>query len=147
MARKPTSAPVSEAVALQAAGVSPADDVFSALAEKAKAIAEKVAELAAAGDIPAARLALDRIAPAPKERAVRFRMPELRSADDLPAAVAAVVSAVARGDLTPSEGAQFANMVEMYRKQTETADFEARLRAIEEEAQQRDGQGFGYGRN
>lgn len=115
----------------------PGDLVGRLFADKAKAIAEKAAELAVGGDVPSIRLVLDRIAPAPKERPVRFELPPVNSAADLPGAVMALMQATARGDLVPSEAAQLAGVLEQYRKQTEAAEFEARLKALEETANAR----------
>jgi len=115
------------------ASEAPADVVGRLFAEKAKVVAEKAAELAAAGDVQSMRLVLDRIAPAPKERPVRFTLPPVNSAADLPGAVMALMQATARGELVPAEAMQLAGVLEQYRKQTETAEFEARLRALEEE--------------
>jgi hypothetical protein len=52
----------------------------------------------------------------------------------LPRTLEAVRRAVGRGDLTPSEGQALTVMIDAYRKGLETADLEARLRALEERA-------------
>ena len=72
---------------------------------EAEAITRKAIELAKAGDGPALRLCMDRVYPARKDRPVRFRLPPLEKVGDAVAANAALVGAVASGDLTPSEAA------------------------------------------
>ncbi len=110
----------------------PADVVTQTFTDEAKAIAQKAAEAAKGGDVAAMRLVLDRIAPAPKERAVNFAMPVINGPADVPAAVMALLNAVAEGQLVPGEAMQLAGVLEHYRKQIETAEFEARLKALEE---------------
>lgn len=133
--RPPSGSPPPRGVAGR--GSRPADDVTRVFEEKAKAIAEATAKAAAEGDTVAARMILDRIAPAPKERAVSFDLPDIAGAADLPAAVLALVRAAANGDLVPGEAVQLASVLEHYRKQTETADLEERVRALEEAAHAR----------
>src|SRR3954467_5363819 len=70
---------------------------------EAEAITRKAIELAKLGDGPALRLCMDRIYPARKDRPVRFGLPHIERAADAVASHAALVAAVARGDLTPSE--------------------------------------------
>lgn len=98
---------------------------------EAEEITRKAIEAAKAGDLIAIRLILDRVAPAPKERTVEFQMPSVESVADVPAAVLSIMQAVAGGTLAPGEGAQVMQMLEAYRKQVETAEFDERLRALE----------------
>src|SRR4051794_24193084 len=70
---------------------------------EAQEITRKAIEMAKAGDGPALRLCMERIYPARKERPVYFSMPALEKPTDAVTATAALVSAVATGDLTPSE--------------------------------------------
>ncbi len=48
-------------------------------------------------------------------------------------AQAALVAAVSRGELTPSEAAEVSALLENQRRALETSDHEARLQALEEE--------------
>jgi hypothetical protein len=73
---------------------------------EAETITRKAIELAKAGDMSALRLCLDRIAPPRKDRPVLFDVPKISSAADAAQASAALVAAVASGDLTPSEAAE-----------------------------------------
>lgn len=83
------------------------------------------------GDAAALRLCLERIAPPRKDLPVSFALPPISSAADATEAMAAVVSALADGDLTPMEGASVTGLVETYRKTLETADLETRIAALE----------------
>lgn len=98
---------------------------------EAEALSRKAVELALGGDATALRLCLERIAPPRKDAPVTFALPLINSAADAAEAMAAVVSAVADGGLTPMEGASVAGLVEAYRKTLETADLEARIAALE----------------
>ena len=55
----------------------------------------------------------------------------MESAGDAVNAVSAIVTAVAEGELTPSEAGELARVVDAYTKTLEMADFEARLRRLE----------------
>ncbi len=99
---------------------------------KAKALTEKLVALAEAGDVAALRMCMDRLCPPRKDRHVTFALPRLETAADAVAAMAAIVEAVAAGDLTPSEANDMARLVETYRATLETselADLLARLEA------------------
>jgi hypothetical protein len=92
----------------------------------------KAIEMAKQGDITALRLCLDRVVAPRRERPVRFRLPELRSAGDAAGAMGAIVEAVATGDLAPSQAAELGNLVETYVRSLEAAEFDRRIRALEE---------------
>src|SRR5687768_1672877 len=73
---------------------------------EAETITRKVIDLAKSGDMTAIRMCMDRLCPARKDRAVTFDMPKLNRAADAVIASAAMVEAVAAGDLTPSEAGE-----------------------------------------
>jgi hypothetical protein len=98
---------------------------------EAEAITRKAIELAKAGDGPALRLCMDRIYPARKHRPVRFGLPPLEKVGDAVAANAALVGAVASGDLTPSEAGELAKLVEAYTRAVEATDIQDRLTKLE----------------
>ena len=58
-------------------------------------------------------------------------MPALQSPADAAAAMAVIATAVADGDLTPSEAGELAKFVDTYVRTLETNEFDRRLRAIE----------------
>jgi Family of unknown function (DUF5681) len=98
---------------------------------EAEAVARKAIDLAKAGEMAAIRLVMDRICPARKDRPIRFALPRLEQPSDALAAAAAIVEAVATGDLTPSEAAELSRVVSAYAATLEAADFDARLRKLE----------------
>jgi hypothetical protein len=104
------------------------------MSDRAKEIAEKAVALALDGNSMALRLCLERIAPARKDRPISFAMPAIGSPADAAKASAALVAAVASGELTPSEAGDLGKLIEGCVKTLETADIEARVRKLEEAA-------------
>jgi tellurite resistance protein len=107
-------------VALDAIGQEAAEDVLRAVVAAAKA-----------GDMRAADILMRRYLPERKGRPVPFDMPEMRSSADAVQASAAVVAAVASGDLTPEEGQAVAAVMETHRRTLETVELERRLAVLE----------------
>jgi hypothetical protein len=105
---------------------------------EAEAITRKVIELALAGDVAALRLCFDRIVPARRERPITFPLPKLEHANDAVTASAAIVEAVANGDLTPSEAAELSKVVDGFAHTLEAAEFEERLTRLEQAVAGRD---------
>src|SRR5262245_41832744 len=79
---------------------------------EAEAITRTAIDLAKAGDTVALRLCLDRIAPPRKDRPVMVELPAIATAGDVVAALSATLAAMARGDLTPSEAATVAGVLD-----------------------------------
>jgi hypothetical protein len=102
------------------------------MADDAEGVVRKVIEAAMAGDMTAARLILDRIAPPRRGRTVTIALPDVTGSGGVTAALAAVITAMGEGTLSPDEAAAAAAVIEVQRRAIETAEFEARLRAIEE---------------
>jgi hypothetical protein len=98
---------------------------------EAEALSRKAVELALGGDVAALRLCLDRIVPARKDRPLCFELPNMRQAKDAVNASAAIVAAVAGGDLTPSEAAELSKLVDSYARILQTAGFEERILNLE----------------
>ncbi len=100
---------------------------------QAEALVQKAVELALSGDGPALRVLLERICPPRKDSPIALAdLPRVETAEDVPAAMAAILEAVATGQVTPGEGQALAGLVEHQRRAIETSDLERRLRAIEE---------------
>jgi hypothetical protein len=97
-------------------------------------VLEAVIVKARGGDMVAAGLILSRIWPPRRGRPIQVKLPPITTAADLPAALAAVVQAVAAGELTPEEASAIANMLEVQRRAVETAGLDARVTALEEDA-------------
>jgi hypothetical protein len=98
---------------------------------EAEALTRKALDLALAGDMTALRLCLDRIAPARKDRPVAFALPALTAAADAAKASAAIVEAVAIGDLTPSEAGDLSRVVEAFTRTLEATELEQRIERLE----------------
>jgi hypothetical protein len=96
---------------------------------EAEALTRKAIELALEGNGPALRLCMDRIAPARKDRHVTFALPKLETAADSVKASAALVEAVADGELTPTEAAELQKLVDGFTRAVEATDTACR-RAI-----------------
>ena len=105
--------------------------VEALLADEAEALSRKAVELALAGDTTALRLALERIAPPRKDSPVSFTLPKMESARDAASAAAAILQAVAGGELTPTEGAHVMGLVDGFRRVLEVTEIEARLTELE----------------
>ncbi len=98
---------------------------------EANALSRKAVELALEGDTTALRLCLERIAPPRKDAPVTFDLPSMQCAADAAKAAGKVLEDVARGELTPTEGAHVMGLIETYRRALETTELEARLAALE----------------
>jgi hypothetical protein len=98
---------------------------------EAEALSRKAVELALKGDVAALRLCLDRILPVRKDRPVIFELPKMNESRDAVKASAAIVEAVASGDLTPSEAAELSKVVDGYARSLQTVEFEQRLSILE----------------
>ncbi len=101
---------------------------------EAEVLTRKAVELALAGDLTALRLCLDRLLPPRKDRHVPFALPKLETAADAVQASAALVEAVAKGELTPSEAAELSKLVEGFTRALEAHDHEQHLERLEAQA-------------
>ena len=104
------------------------------LKDNAKELIEKAIEMAKGGDGPALRLCIERLAPARKDRPVWFDFPEMKEAKDAVKASAAIVAAIAAGDLTPSEAAE---LIDGYSRTLQAAEFEERISKLEKAVEAR----------
>lgn len=98
---------------------------------EAEAITRKAVAMALTGDTTAMRLVMDRIMPPRKDRPVLFAMPKLETAADAVKASAALVDAVAAGDITPAEAGELAKLVDGFTKAVELHDIQQRLEKLE----------------
>jgi len=98
---------------------------------EAEAITRKAIEMAKGGDTVALRLCLDRIAPPRRDRPIPFALPPIETASDLTKATAALIAAVASGDLTPSEAAELGKLVDAHVRAIEVTDIHERLARLE----------------
>src|SRR5690349_7953244 len=98
---------------------------------QAEALTNKAVEMALNGDMAALRLCMDRILPPRKDRPVTFNLPSINSAGDAAAVTSAVLSAVANGEITPTDAGEIGKLVEAYVKAFETAELAERLERLE----------------
>jgi hypothetical protein len=103
----------------------------SLLADDAEAIGRKAIAMAKQGDMAAIRLCMDRLVPARKGEPAAFELPPLDKPADSVAAAAEIVAAVAAGELTPSEAAELAKVVDVYVRAIATTAFDERLTRLE----------------
>jgi len=107
------------------------------MGEDLEAVARAVSRAAQNGDMQAARIILDRLAPIRRGRPVQFEMPASLDAGGIAEAFAAILRSMAEGELTPEEATAVAGVLEMRRKAIETAEIEARVAALEDVARER----------
>ena len=98
----------------------------------AEAVVHAVLAAARDGDMTAARLVLERIAPVRKGRPVSLPLPVVNSAGDVLAALGVTIQAMGDGDITPDEAATIAGVLEVKRRAIETSELEIRIAALEE---------------
>ena len=99
---------------------------------EAEALTRKAVEMALGGDVTALRLCLERILTPRRERTVEIDLSSLEEATDLPGAIGALLRAVGEGSLTPGEAEKLARILGELGSAWEMADFEERLRALEQ---------------
>jgi hypothetical protein len=81
-------------------------------------IVKKVVEKTKSGDLVAAKLLFDRLAPPPKSRAVAVDLSAIGEYDGIDSILAAyrtIVEAVAGGELAPAEGLELVALIEAQR--------------------------------
>jgi hypothetical protein len=105
------------------------DELLDGDAEK---LTRKAISMALAGDMTAMRLCLDRLAPPRKDRPVLFDLPPITTTADVVKASAALLQAVASGDLTPSEAADLGKLVAAHVQAIEVTEIQERLARLEE---------------
>ena len=103
------------------------------MSDDAAAIVKAVVTKARDGDMTAARIILDRIAPARRDSPVSFVLPKIESAGDAVAAMSGILNAVAAGELTPGEASDVARLLEGFGKILEVSEIEQRIAALEKE--------------
>ena len=87
--------------------------------------------MALGGDAMALRLCLERILPPRKERPIDIELPPLTGSKDAVAASAALLAAVAAGEIAPGEAREVGRLLELHLKAIEQHDLEVRLAALE----------------
>lgn len=98
----------------------------------AEEITKAVLDAARGGDLSAAKMVLERLAPPMRERPINIDLPDTGTAQGCADASNAVLQAVGVGDLLPGEGATLAGIIENRRRSIETLELEARIVTLEE---------------
>ena len=106
--------------------------VLSLMEEGAEEITKAVIDAAKGGDLMAARLVIERLAPPLRERPINIDLPDTRTAEGCVEAQGSILQAVGMGELLPNEGATLAGIVENRRRSIETLELEQRIIALEE---------------
>ena len=100
---------------------------------EAEQLIRKAIDLGKSGNLAALRICLDRIVAPRRDRPLAFDLPPLERAEDAARAMGAITAAIASGDLTISEGAEIAKIIETFVHALESTELERRLRAVEEQ--------------
>lgn len=96
-----------------------------------EALTRKAIDKALEGDSVALRLCLDRLAPPRKDSAIEFELPPVKSAEDAVAASAALLGAVAAGEVTPDEAGRVMALLVSHKAIVEAGDLERRIAELE----------------
>ena len=99
---------------------------------QSEALSQKAIELALSGDTTALRLCLERTLPTRKDRLIEIDLPPINSAEAGAKAVTQLIAQVADGQLSALEAADITTLIERRMKITEVAEFELRLKNLEE---------------
>ena len=103
--------------------------VAAALLEgEAEELVRKAIELAKAGDVAMLKFLLERILP--RERLIKLDLPRMKFADDAVEALGKVMSDVAEGRMTPSEGAAAAPLINSCARAIDMADLVKRMDSL-----------------
>jgi F0F1-type ATP synthase gamma subunit len=103
------------------------------LSERAESIAGKVIELAERGDMTALRVCMDRLVPVIKHQPIAVELPPIEKPADSVDAAASIAAAVAAGELTATEAAELAKVVDVYVRALDSKGFDERLSKLEKE--------------
>jgi hypothetical protein len=96
-----------------------------------EAITQKAIELALQGNVVLLKYFMDRLLP--RDRTISFRLPDLNYADDAVEILRSVMRLMSEGEITPSEGAAVAAVVNSYSKAIDMADLVRRFDLLEAE--------------
>lgn len=98
---------------------------------EAEELTRKAIEKAKEGDMAALRLCLERILPNRKDSHITFDLPPVETAQDAEKASAALLAAVAAGEVTPGEGGAVMSLLVAHKSIVEAGDHERRLAELE----------------
>jgi hypothetical protein len=96
------------------------------------AIAHEVVELAKEGDRTPLKLVLERVAPRRRNAPAAIKLPDLKTSADARQALAALLKAIAAGELSPLEALQVVSIIDRISEFEDFFSLEARIWALEE---------------
>jgi hypothetical protein len=103
------------------------------MADDAEAVVTAVVAAAKGGDMTAARLVLDRIAPPRREAPVSLDLPRLETRADAARVLSFLLAEAGRGEVTPGEAEKLGRLVSEHHKAVQLTEIEERFRRVEEE--------------
>lgn len=112
-------------------GLSAAEQVRAIIEPHKDEIIAKAVELAKLGDPVSMRLCLERLAPVPRPEDEKVVVPGLKGANTLQAKAAAILVAVADGQISATAGDKLLRMLDTYGRAVVLDEHERRLSAIE----------------
>ena len=104
-----------------------------------ESILQKCMSMALKEDRMALKLCMERLYPARRDGYVQMPPPRTNTVQEIAASNGKVVQAIARGDITPTEGESISRILEEQRRMIESANWEARIKALEEASQSKRG--------
>jgi hypothetical protein len=104
--------------------------VLRLMAGDAEEVTRSVIAAAKGGDLGAARLIIERLAPPLRERPLSLPLPDTRTVAGVSEAQQAILEAVGGGEILPGEGTALAGILEARRKALETVELEQRITAL-----------------
>jgi hypothetical protein len=106
--------------------------VMALMEGHAEQITQTIIDAANRGDLAAARMVLERLAPPVRERPLALDLPDTSTAEGISAAQRAVLEAVGAGEILPAEATALSSVVDARRKAFETEELERRISLLEE---------------
>jgi hypothetical protein len=99
------------------------------LEDEGEELARSAVQLAKAGNVVMLKFLLGRLLP--RERLINIELPTMETADDAVEALGSVLRAVSEGEISPSEGAAVAELINSYSQAIDRADVVKGLDALE----------------
>lgn len=96
-----------------------------------KKICRRIEEEAVNGNMHAAKMILERFLPPRKDRLIRIDLPEIKAYEDVLSASNFILSAVCKGEISPSEGESLSRAIALHAQILEANELEQRLQTIE----------------
>lgn len=100
--------------------------------EGGESVARAIVVAARGGDMTAAKVVIDRLAPAPRGRFLQINVPKIEMPADALPLMAGVLDTMAKGELTPHEASDLSSVVQTYLKVLEMVGLAAEVAALKE---------------